>query len=128
MTLNLDFTEEQDMLRDMVRGLLGQYASNEQIRALEDDPVGYSADLWAQLAELDLIGLLLPAQYGGSEMSLLEGVIFYEELGRALAPTPHLVSAVVSAGAIVRAGSDTQREEWLAKIAKGEAMATLRNR
>ncbi len=124
MTLNLDFTEEQDMLRDMVRGLLGQYASNEQIRALEDDPVGYSADLWAQLAELDLIGLLLPAQYGGSEMSLLEGVIFYEELGRALAPTPHLVSAVVSAGAIVRAGSDTQREEWLAKIAKGEAILT----
>ena len=124
MTLNLDFTEEQDMLRDMVRGLLGQYASNEQIRALEDDPVGCSADLWAQLAELDLIGLLLPAQYGGSEMSLLEGVILYEELGRALAPTPHLVSAVVSAGAIVRAGSGAQRDEWLAKIAKGEAILT----
>ena len=52
--LNLDFTEEQDMLREMVRGLLGQYASNEQIRALEDDPVGYSTDLWTQLRELDL--------------------------------------------------------------------------
>jgi len=45
--LNLDFTEEQDMLREMVRGLLGQYASNEQVRAMEDDPVGYSTDLWA---------------------------------------------------------------------------------
>jgi alkylation response protein AidB-like acyl-CoA dehydrogenase len=122
--LNLDFTEEQEMLREMVRGLLGQYASNEQIRALEDDPIGYSTDLWAQLRELDLLGLLLPAEYGGSEMSMLEGVIVYEELGRALAPTPHLVSCVASAGALVRAGSDEQRSEWLSKIASGEAILT----
>ncbi|MHB1139555.1 MAG: acyl-CoA dehydrogenase family protein [Microthrixaceae bacterium] len=124
MTLNLDFTEEQDMLRDMVRGLLAQNASNEAVRALEDDPVGYSADLWRQLAELDLLGLLLPAEHGGSEMTMLEGVILYEELGRALAPTPHLVSCVLSAGAIVRSGSDTQRSEWLPRIAKGEVILT----
>ena len=124
MTLNVDFTEEQDMLRDMVRGLLAQYASNEAVRALEDDPAGYSAELWGQLAGLDLLGLLLPASYGGSEMSMLEGVILYEELGRALAPTPHLVTCVLSAGAIVRAGSDAQRDEWLPKVAKGEVILT----
>ena len=122
--LNLDFTEEQDMLREMVRGLLGQYASNEQVRAMEDDPVGYSTDLWGQLRELDLLGLLLPAEYGGSEMSMLEGVIVYEELGRSLAPTPHLVSCVVSAGAIVRAGSEEQRSEWLPKLATGQVILT----
>jgi alkylation response protein AidB-like acyl-CoA dehydrogenase len=122
--LNLDFTDEQDMLREMVRGLLAQYASNELVRALEDDPVGYSKELWAQLAELDLLGLLLPAEYGGSEMSMLEGVIIYEELGRSLAPTPHLVSCVASAGALVRAGSDEQRSEWLPKLASGEVIMT----
>ena len=122
--LNLDFTEEQDMLREMVRGLLGQYASNEQIRALEDDPVGYSTDLWAQLAELDLLGLLLPEEYGGSEMSMLEGVIVYEELGRALAPTPHLVSCVA-----VRRSARARRlrraaQRVAAGIATGEAILT----
>lgn len=122
--LNLDFTEEQDMLRGMVRGLLAQYADNESIRALEDDPVGYSTELWTQLAELDLLGLLLPAQYGGSEMSMLEGVIVYEEFGKALAPTPHLVSCVLAAGAIVRAGSEAQKDEWLPRIAKGEVILT----
>ncbi|HTN99326.1 MAG TPA: acyl-CoA dehydrogenase family protein [Microthrixaceae bacterium] len=122
--LNLDFTEEQDMLRDMVRGLLTQYASNEAVREAEDDPIGYSTELWTQLQELDLLGLLLPAQYGGSEMSMLEGVILYEELGRALAPTPHLVSCVVSAGAIVRAGSEEQKNQWLPSIAKGESIFT----
>ena len=58
---------------------------------MEDDPVGYPAPLWEQLGELDLIGLLLPEEYGGSGMSLIEGVALYEELGRALAPTPHFV-------------------------------------
>lgn len=122
--LDLDFTDEQDMLREMVRGLLGQYASNEEIRALEDDPVGYSRDLWTQLGALDLLGLLLPAEYGGSEMTMFEGVILYEELGRSLAPTPHLVSCVASAGALVRAGSDDQRNGWLPRLASGEAIAT----
>jgi alkylation response protein AidB-like acyl-CoA dehydrogenase len=124
MTLNLDFTEEQDMLRDMVRGLLTQYASLEAVREAEDDAVGYSTELWAQLAELDLLGLLLPAEYGGSEMTMLEGVIVYEELGRSLAPTPHLVSCVLSAGAIVRGGSDEQKQGWLPRIAKGEVILT----
>jgi alkylation response protein AidB-like acyl-CoA dehydrogenase len=122
--LNLDFTDEQEMLRDMVRGLLAQHASLDVVRALEDDPVGYPKELWAQLAQLDLLGLLLPAQYGGSEMTMLEGVILYEELGRSLAPVPHLVSCVLSAGALVRAGSEEQRDAWLPKIAAGESILT----
>lgn len=122
--LNLDFTDEQQMLRTMVRDLLSQDETKSVTRSLEDDPVGYSPELWTQLAELDLLGLLLPEQYGGSEMSMLEGVILYEELGRSLIPTPHLVSCVASAGALVRAGSDEQRAEWLPKLADGSVIMT----
>jgi alkylation response protein AidB-like acyl-CoA dehydrogenase len=122
--LNLDFNDEQDMLREMVRNLLAQYASLDSVRELEDDPVGYSPELWSQLGQLDLLGLLLPAEHGGSAMTMTEGVIVYEELGRSLAPTPHFVSCVLSAGAIVRAGSDSQRSEWLPRIAKGEVILT----
>ncbi len=91
---------------------------------MEDDPVGYPAALWTQLAELDLIGLLLPEEHGGSGMSLMEGVALYEELGRALAPTPHFVSAVLSGGVLAAAGSDAQKEEWLRPVASGEAVLT----
>ena len=122
--LNLDFTDEQDMLREMVRGLLAQHSSVEKVREQEDDPVGYSAELWGQLADLDLLGILLPEEYGGSAMGMLEGVILYEEFGSALAPTPHLVSCVVSAGALLAAGSDEQKERWLRPIAKGDAILT----
>ena len=40
--LNLDFTDEQNMLREMVAGLCAQYATVEQVREMEDHPVGYS--------------------------------------------------------------------------------------
>src|ERR1700712_983716 len=120
--MDLEFTEEQEMLREMVRGVCSSYASLETVRALEDDPVGYPTEMWKQMAELDLIGLMLPSEYGGSEMSALEGAVVYMELGRALAPTPLFVSAVMSAGVLLRAGSDAQKKAWLPKIASGDAI------
>ncbi len=104
--MDLEFTEEQEMLREMVRGVCTSYASLETVREVEDDPVGYPLELWKQLGALDLIGLMIPAEYGGSEMSLLDGAVVYEELGRALAPSPHFVSAVMSAGVLQRTGTE----------------------
>jgi alkylation response protein AidB-like acyl-CoA dehydrogenase len=120
--LDLDFTSEQDMLREMVRGLGEQYATDEAIRALEDDEVGYSADMWGQLAELGMVGLLLPEEFGGAGSTMMDAVVLYEELGRCLAPTPHMESAVLCGGALVRSGSDAQREQWLPRIASGESV------
>ena len=121
--MDLDLTPEQEMLAEMVRGVCSSYASLETVRALEDDPVGYPTELWKQMAELDLIGLMVPAEYGGSDMSALEGAVVYMELGRALAPSPHFVSAVMAGGALLRAGSDEQKRTWLPRIASGDAVA-----
>jgi alkylation response protein AidB-like acyl-CoA dehydrogenase len=122
--LDLDFDPEQELLRHTARDVLARHCTLEVVREMEDDPVGYPAALWTQLAELDLIGLLLPEEYGGSGMSLIEGVALYEELGRALAPTPHFVSAVLSGGMLAAAGSDAQKEQWLRPVASGGAILT----
>jgi len=122
--MDLDFSDEQSMLREMVRGVCSTASSLEQVRALEDDPIGYSPEFWQQLADLDLTGLMIPEEYGGSGMTALEGAVVYEELGRALAPSPHFVSAVLSAGLLLRAGSDEQKQSLLPQIAKGTAIAT----
>jgi alkylation response protein AidB-like acyl-CoA dehydrogenase len=122
--LDLDFSPEQEMLRQTVRDVLQRHCSLTVVREMEDDPVGYPPSLWAQLGELDLIGLLLPEEHGGSGMTLLEGVALYEELGRALAPTPHFVSAVLSGGVLAAAGTDEQKTSWLAGIATGESICT----
>jgi alkylation response protein AidB-like acyl-CoA dehydrogenase len=122
--LDLEFSEEQEMLRETVRGVCRTYSSVEVVREMEDDPVGYPPELWKQLAQLDLIGLTLPEEHGGSGMTVLEACVVYEELGRSLAPTPHFVSAVMAGGVLAAAGSDALKAEWLPKIASGESIVS----
>lgn len=122
--MDLDFTEEHDMLREMVRGVCAEYAPLEVVRALENDERGVPEALWKQLVELGLVGILIPEEFGGQGQSLLEAAILYEELGRALAPSPHFVSAVLSASALVIAGSEEQQQAWLPGIAAGERFLT----
>jgi alkylation response protein AidB-like acyl-CoA dehydrogenase len=112
------------MLREMVRGVSGEYASFDVVREIEDDPIGYPAELWKQLGELGLLGLLVPEQYSGSGQSMLEAAIVYEEFGRALVPSPHFPSCVMSTGVLQLAGSQEQKQEWLPKIVSGEAILT----
>jgi len=122
--LDLTFSPEQEMLRETVRGVVATTSPLSVVRELEDDPVGYSPELWKQLGHLDLIGLQLPEEYGGSGMSTLETVVLYEEFGRAIAPSPHFVSSVLSGGALARAGSADQKQAWLPGIVTGEAVLT----
>ncbi len=88
--MDLDFSEEQQMLREMVRGVCSSYASLTTVREMEDDPVGYPAEFWKQLASLDLIGLMVSPEHGGSGMSLLDGAVVYEELGPRARPVAAL--------------------------------------
>lgn len=122
--MDLDFTEEHGILRDMVRALCAEHATVEVVRAFENDARGYPDGLWKQLSEQGLVGILIPESHGGGGQTLLEAAILHEELGRALAPTPHLESAVLAAGAIARAGSAEQKSAWLPRIASGEAILT----
>jgi alkylation response protein AidB-like acyl-CoA dehydrogenase len=123
--MDLDFTEEQEMLREMVRGLCSSYAPLETVRALEDDPIGFAPEMWKQMAALDLIGMMLPPEYGGSGMTALEGSILYSELGRALVSSPHFVSAVVAANVLLAAGTHEQKQAWLPRIVSGDAIVTV---
>jgi alkylation response protein AidB-like acyl-CoA dehydrogenase len=122
--MDLDFTPERDMLRDTVRGLCAGHAGLTVVREMEDDPLGYPEKFWLQLGELGLIGMTLPEEYGGSGMSMLDAVIACQELGRALAPSPHFVSSVMAGGFLAEAATEGQRREWLPRIASGELIVT----
>ncbi|MCS5635605.1 MAG: acyl-CoA dehydrogenase family protein [Myxococcota bacterium] len=122
--MNLDFSEEQEMLRDMVRTLCAEHATVELVRAMEDDPTGYPSEFWKQLAEVEILGILIPEEFGGSGMTMLDAAVVYEEFGRSLAPSPHFVSCVLAAGAILEGGTDDQKKEWLPQIASGDAIVS----
>ena len=104
--MDLDLTDEQQMIIDMTRGMLEEHSTADIVRLVEDDPKGYPDELWKQMSELGLNGLLIPESYGGGGQTVLEGAFVYEELGRAMAPTPHFVSCVMSAGVLLEAGVD----------------------
>jgi alkylation response protein AidB-like acyl-CoA dehydrogenase len=122
--LDLTFSAEQEMLRETVRGVCAASCPLSVVRQLEDDPVGFAPELWKQLAHLDLIGLQLPEEYGGSGMSAVEGVVVYEEFGKALVPSPHFVSAVLCGPALATGGSAELKSEWLPRLVTGEAIVT----
>ena len=122
--LDLDFSPEQEMLRQTTRDVLQRHCPLDVVRDMEDNPTGYPLSLWTQLGELDLIGLLLPPEHGGSGMTLVEGVALYQEFGRALVPIPHFVSAVLSGGVLARSASETLKTQWLDGLASGEAIFT----
>jgi alkylation response protein AidB-like acyl-CoA dehydrogenase len=122
--MDLDFSPEQQVLREMVRGVVQEHSPLEVVRRMEDDPTGYPPALWKQLAEVGVLGVLIPEEYGGAAQTLLEAAIVYEELGRGLAPSPHLPSSVVGGGLLQVAGSEAQRREWLPRLCDGSALLT----
>jgi alkylation response protein AidB-like acyl-CoA dehydrogenase len=123
--VDLDLTPEQDLLRDSVRRSCERHAGPDVVRAWENDPVGYPDALWSALGELGLLGLCIDEEYGGSGMTMLDAAVVYEELGRALVPSPHFVSCVLAAGLLARAGSAAQRAHWLPRIADGSAVLSI---
>ncbi|MBV8693522.1 MAG: acyl-CoA/acyl-ACP dehydrogenase [Actinobacteria bacterium] len=114
--MDLDFTPEQELLGESVRGLCARHAGLDVVRQLENDPVGYPEKFWTQLVELGLTDL--------SQMSMLDIAIVYRELGRSLAPTPHFVSPFLSAFVLYVAGTEGQQEAWVSKLTDGEAIIT----
>jgi alkylation response protein AidB-like acyl-CoA dehydrogenase len=122
--LDLTFSPEQEMLRETVRGVVAATSPLSVVRELEDDPTGYSPELWKQLGALDLIGLQLPEEFGGSGMTTLETVVVYEEFGRAIAPSPHFVSSILCGGVLARSAGTELQQAWLPGIVSGEVVLT----
>lgn len=120
--MDLRFTDEQQMLRETLRELLGRFSGPQTVRALEDDATGYRTDLWEEMARMGLLGLTIAEEHGGAGQGAIENVILYEELGRALTATPHFVSCVMAAGVLARSDVAAQ---WLPRIASGEQIVSV---
>ncbi len=123
--MNLDFSEEQDMLRNSARQFVSTECTKAKVRELEKSAEGYSPEIWRKMAELGWFGLMIPDQYSGMGMGLLDLVVVFEEVGRNILPSPFLVSAALATPPIVEAGSEAMKKEFLPKIAAGELILTM---
>ncbi|MBI1197037.1 MAG: acyl-CoA dehydrogenase [Phenylobacterium sp.] len=116
-------SEDQTLLQDSLNKALADLSPLDRVRRFADSDACSAPDIWAGLAELGLPGLMVPEEHGGLGLGLLEAALAAEALGRVVAPTPFLGSAVLAPLALTLAGSDEQRSRWLPKLASGEAVA-----
>ncbi|MBF6078720.1 acyl-CoA dehydrogenase family protein [Nocardia beijingensis] len=117
--MDFDLTDEQVMLRDTVRDLLNRNYDAESRLKVVDSELGWSRDVWRQLAELGVLGLSFAEEDGGVGAGPVETMVVLEEVGRRLAPEPILDAVLIPGGLVAAAGSAEQRQRILPEVASG---------
>jgi alkylation response protein AidB-like acyl-CoA dehydrogenase len=125
--MNLELSDEQTALRDTVRSFLAEKASIAgHVRPMLDDPTGTTEAVWRGLADLGTTGLLVPPEYDGAGMTMIEAGIVLEELGAGLHPGPWLSTAVAAPRALTRFGVESAAAAPLfSGIADGSIIAAV---
>jgi alkylation response protein AidB-like acyl-CoA dehydrogenase len=122
--VNFDLTDEQQMLQAAAKEFLAARLKSETIRKLAETDDAFSEDLWREISELNWPGLMVSEAYGGQELGTVELAVLMEQLGYALVPGP-ILSSMLTAIALETAGTDEQKERYLAPVATGAQRGTL---
>lgn len=124
--MGITLTEEQEQLRDLVRGFLAEKAPSEAVRRWMASDQGYDSDLWRQMAQqLGLQGLALPERFGGAGYGLPELAIVLEEMGRKLVPSPFFPTIALAAQALLCSEDEAACRQYLPRISDGELTASV---
>jgi alkylation response protein AidB-like acyl-CoA dehydrogenase len=122
--MELEFSEEQDELRDGVRTVLARECQMTVVRDVVEKGVAPDG-LWAQMVELGWPALTVPEDAGGLGSGMVELAVVVEELGRVIAPGPFLSTVTQFAPAVRETGSSEQRAHFLAAVAAGTTTGAL---
>jgi pimeloyl-CoA dehydrogenase small subunit len=117
--MDFDLTEEQRLLRDSVDRLLADHYTFEKRKGYLAEPEGWSRALWAQYAELGLLGLPFAEEHGGFGGGGVEIMLIMQAIGRVLALEPYLATVVLSGTALRLAGTEAQLMALAPQIAAG---------
>src|SRR6201985_36749 len=117
--MDFDLSEEQRLLKESLDRLIGDPYAFEQRKVYAQNPEGWSREVWAQFAELGLLGLPFEERHGGSAGGPVETMIVMEAFGRALALEPYLATVVLGGGFLRLRGRDAIRAALVPQIAGG---------
>ncbi|MDO9433787.1 MAG: acyl-CoA dehydrogenase family protein [Phenylobacterium sp.] len=123
--MEFGLSSEQRMLQDAVARYLAEQSPLRHVRDIATAAKPYSPDVAAGLADLGVPGVVIPAEFGGMGLGLLEAALIAEALGHGVAPVHFAAAHVMAPLAIMLGGSDAQRLAWLPKLASGEATAAV---
>ena len=117
--------EDDQMLRGSFRDFFTNECPIDLAREVEENDLDYSRELYAAMAGLGMLSLPFHQTYGGQDGHLFHLGLLYEEMGRALAPTPHLSAVVLCGMLIAEAGREEQRLGYLPGIGAGDLIGAL---
>ena len=120
--MDFDLSDDQRLLRDSVGRLIADRYGFETRRKHLAEPDGWSRAVWAQYAELGLLGVAFPETLGGYGGGPVETMIVMEAFGRGLILEPYLATVVLGGGLLRRLGSADQQAALLPRIADGSLL------
>ena len=120
--MDFDLNDEQRLLKDSVERLIASRYDFEQRKQHAKNPDGWSRELWAQYAELGLLGLPFAEQHGGFGGGPTETMIVMEAFGRGLVLEPYLATVILGGGLLRHAGSAAQQATLLPEVAGGKLL------
>ena len=122
--MDFDLTDEQYMLKDTVRRFYSTEVPTTRLLEIYNANEGLDRELWNRSAELGLAGLLVPEQYGGVGLELLDLAVVSDAMGYCAAPGPLLGHSLLTL-ALALGGSDEQKARWLPGLASGELVGSI---
>jgi alkylation response protein AidB-like acyl-CoA dehydrogenase len=123
--MDLALTESQELLRASVRTFVEREVPTHVLVGLQKQESSLVPNLWRKAVDAGWLGILVPAEYGGSESSLTDAAVLLEELGRGPVPGPFFSSSVLGVLTMLEAGTEAQRRAILPAVARGEAILSV---
>ena len=117
--MDLTLSDEQRMLRESAERFVAETYNADHRRRVANDPLGFSAGIWKQFAELGWLALPIAEDHGGLGGGAVEVGILMEAFGRGLVSEPYLSTVVIGAALITACGSEAQKQALLPGIADG---------
>ena len=114
--MHFGLSEEQILLKDTIRRYFSDRLDIDAIKALLNAPC--PDDIWQSVVEMGLTGVIVPEEYAGSNLSMLDTMVVAEALGEFVAPVP-MIGALMITAAVRMYGDDSQRERYLPGITSG---------
>jgi alkylation response protein AidB-like acyl-CoA dehydrogenase len=114
-------TDDQKMMQESIDRTLARVSPLERVRKAVGEP--FAKDVFTAIAELGATGIMIPEEHGGLGLTLLDAALAAEMLGKHVSPVPFVGTAVLAPLALLGCGTDTQKKEWLPKLASGEIIA-----
>ncbi|MEH2531820.1 alkylation response protein AidB-like acyl-CoA dehydrogenase [Bradyrhizobium sp. AZCC 1588] len=117
--MDLTLSDEQRLLRESADRFVSETYTADHRRRVANDPLGFSADIWKQFADLGWLALPIPEAHGGLGGGAIEIGILMEAFGRGLVAEPYLSTVVIGASLIAKCGTEAQKQALLPKITDG---------